>query len=170
LFLGIPKHRVPDVVATSGMTVDGWIPVNPKNLKTRFPGVYAIGDVTSVGTPKAGVFSEGAARVVAASLIAEQLGGEQPSAYTGAGSCYIEFGAERVGRNDVDFGACAWELTWTFAALVGDKQHLDQPPGPLVWSVVSLRTETALNVMLKINQYEDVTGSTCPNSGGKGYY
>ena len=36
-----------------------------------FHDVYAVGDVTSVGTPKAGVFSEGAARVVAASLIAD---------------------------------------------------------------------------------------------------
>ncbi len=103
LFLGIPKHRVPAVVAASGMTEDGWVPVNPKNLKTRFPGVYAIGDVTSVGTPKAGVFSEGAARVVAASLIAELQGSEQPSAYDGAGSCYIEFGRDLVGRVDVDF-------------------------------------------------------------------
>jgi sulfide:quinone oxidoreductase len=103
LFLGIPKHRVPEVVAASGMTVDGWIPVDPKNLKTRFPGVYAVGDVTSVGTPKAGVFSEGAARVAAASLLAELQGGEKPSAYTGAGSCYVEFGGGRVGRVDVDF-------------------------------------------------------------------
>jgi sulfide:quinone oxidoreductase len=103
LFLGIPRHRVPAVVAASGMTVNGWIPVDPKNLKTRFPGVYAIGDVTSVGTPKAGVFAEGAARVVAASLIAELQGGEMPPAYDGKGSCYIEFGAGRVGRVDVDF-------------------------------------------------------------------
>ena len=103
LFLGVPKHRVPDVVAASGMTEDGWIPVNPKTLETRFPGVYAVGDVTSVGTPKAGVFSEGAARVVAASLIAELQGGERPSAYAGAGSCYVEFGAGRVGRVDVQF-------------------------------------------------------------------
>src|SRR3990170_3221053 len=76
LFLGVPKHRVPDVVAASGMTEDGGIPVNPKNLKTRFPGVYAVGDVTSVGTPKAGVFAAGAARVVAASLVAEFQGKE----------------------------------------------------------------------------------------------
>jgi sulfide:quinone oxidoreductase len=103
LFLGIPRHRVPDVVAASGMTENGWIPVNPKNLETRFPGVYAIGDVTSVGTPKAGVFSEGAARVVAASLIANLQGSEQPLPYAGAGSCYVEFGRERVGRIDVDF-------------------------------------------------------------------
>ena len=103
LFLGVPKHRVPSVVAASGMTEDGWIPVDPKNLKTRFPGVYAVGDVTSVGTPKASVFSEGAARIVAASLIAEVRGGEQPSPYGGAGSCYIEFGGDRVGRVDVAF-------------------------------------------------------------------
>ena len=126
LVLGVPKHRVPGVVAASGMTEDGWIPVNPKNLETRFPGVYAIGDVTSVGTPKAGVFSEGAARVVAASLIAELQGGEQPSAYAGAGSCYIEFGIDRVGRVDVDF-LSGPSPTGSFiepsAALVGEKQH-----------------------------------------------
>jgi sulfide:quinone oxidoreductase len=103
LFLGIPKHRVPDVVAASGMTEDGWIPVSPLTLETRFPGVYAVGDVTSVGTPKAGVFSEGAARVVAARLIAEIQAGEQPKGYDGRGSCYVEFGAGRVGRVDVQF-------------------------------------------------------------------
>ena len=103
LFLGIPKHRVPDVVVASGMTEKGWVPVNPKTLATKFPGVYAVGDVTSVGTPKAGVFAEGAARVVAQSLIADIKGGDRPSAYAGAGSCYVEFGANRVGRVDVDF-------------------------------------------------------------------
>ena len=103
LFLGIPKHRVPDVVAESGMTEDGWIPVDSKTLKTRFPGVYAVGDVTSVEAPKAGVFAEGAARVVAAALIANVKGGEEPSPYSGAGSCYVEFGGGKVGRVDVDF-------------------------------------------------------------------
>jgi sulfide:quinone oxidoreductase len=103
LLLGIPRHRVPAVVATSGMTVNGWIPVDPATLKTRFPGVYAIGDVTSVGTPKAGVFAEGAAQVVAAALFAEIQGGEMPPAYDGKGTCYIEFGAGRVGRVAVDF-------------------------------------------------------------------
>jgi len=126
LFLGIPKHRVPAVVAASGMTENGWIPVNSKNLKTRFPGVYAIGDVTSVGTPKAGVFSEGAARVVAASLITELQGGEQPPAYAGAGSCYIEFGGGRVGRVDVDFlsgPAPTGSFGEPSVALVADKEH-----------------------------------------------
>ena len=125
LFLGIPKHRVPDVVAGSGMTENGWIPVDWKNLKTWFPHVYAIGDVTSVGGPKAGVFAEGAARVAAASIIAEVKGGVQPSAYTGAGSCYVEFGLDRVGRVDVDFFSGP-SPTGSFmepsVALVGEKQ------------------------------------------------
>ena len=103
LFLGIPKHRVPEVVAASGMTEDGWIPVDRKTLKTRFAGVYAIGDVTSVGTAKSGVFAEGAARVVAETLIADCKGGAQPAAYAGAGSCYVEFGDKQIGRVDVNF-------------------------------------------------------------------
>jgi sulfide:quinone oxidoreductase len=103
LFLGIPKHRVPDVVAASGMTEDGWIPVNPLTLETRFPGVYAVGDVTSVGTPKAGVFSEGAARVVAKEIIASIEKGDQPDGYDGRGFCYIEFGGGQVGSVEVQF-------------------------------------------------------------------
>jgi hypothetical protein len=74
-----------------------------RTLATRFPGVYAVGDVNGVGTPKAGVFAEGAARAVAAAIIAQLRGGEPPAAYEGAGSCYIEFGDERVGRVDVNF-------------------------------------------------------------------
>jgi sulfide:quinone oxidoreductase len=66
--------------------------------------VYAIGDVTSVGTtPKAGVFAEGAAKVAAASILAEHERGDKPAAYKGAGTCYIEFGGARVGKVDVDF-------------------------------------------------------------------
>jgi sulfide:quinone oxidoreductase len=75
----------------------------PATMATPFPGVYAVGDVATIGVPKAGVFSEGAARVVAASLIAALRGGEQPGPYDGLGSCYIEFGGGRVGRVDVDF-------------------------------------------------------------------
>ena len=103
LLLGVPVHRVPDVVASSGMAVDGWIPVDPGTLETRFPDVYAVGDVTSVGTPKAGMFAEGAARVVADELIAKTRGSGGTARYDGKGSCYIEFGGGEVGRVDVDF-------------------------------------------------------------------
>jgi len=104
LFLGVPKHRAAAVVIASGMT-DGepYVPVEPRTLRTRHPDVYAIGDVALVGVPKAGVFAEGAARVVAEQLIAQERSGRQPDGYDGRGSCYIEFGSGRVGRVDVDF-------------------------------------------------------------------
>ena len=126
LFLGVPKHRAPDVVIASGMTEDGYVPVNPRTLETRFPGVYAVGDVATVGVPKAGVFSEGAARVVAESLIARVRDDGQPGGYQGLGSCYIEFGGGRVGRVDVDFFSGS-KPTGTFqepsVALVAEKEH-----------------------------------------------
>ena len=147
LFLGVPKHRAPDVVVASGMTVDGYVPVNPETLETSFPGVYAVGDVAAIGVPKAGVFAEGAARIVAASLIAGLRGGRQPGAYDGRGSCYIEFGFGRVGRVDVDFFSGP-SPTGTFhepsAALVIEKDRLRlQPPGPLVRTLSRVRAPTS---------------------------
>jgi sulfide:quinone oxidoreductase len=126
LFLGVPKHRAPDVVIASGLTEGGYVPVDSATLQTRFPGVYAVGDVATAGVPKAGVFAEGAARVVARNLIAEWGGGERPGPYDGRGSCYIEFGAGRVGRVDIDF-LSGPEKTGTFNApstdLVAEKGH-----------------------------------------------
>jgi sulfide:quinone oxidoreductase len=126
LFLGVPRHRAPDVVLESGLAEDGYIPVSSATLQTRFPGVYAVGDVTTAGVPKAGVFAEGAARVVAASLIATIRGGEQPPPYDGIGICYIEFGAGRVGRVEVDF-LSGPSPTGTYGepseALAADKQR-----------------------------------------------
>jgi sulfide:quinone oxidoreductase len=126
LFMGVPKHRAPDVVLASGMAEEGYVPVDPRTLQTRYPGVYAVGDVATIGVPKAGVFAEGAARVVAASLIASLRRGEQPGAYDGLGSCYIEFGGGRVGRVDVDF-LSGPKPTGTFQepsdALVAEKRH-----------------------------------------------
>jgi sulfide:quinone oxidoreductase len=126
LFLGVPKHRAPDVVLESGMAEDGYVPVDSRTLQTRFPNVYAVGDVATVGVPKAGVFSEGEARVVAASLVAQLQGREGPGVYDGRGACYVEFGAGRVGRVDVDF-LSGPKPTGTFQepsnALVAEKQH-----------------------------------------------
>ena len=103
LFLGVPKHRAPDVVLASGLAEDGYIPVSPQTVATRFPGVYAIGDVATAGVPKAGVFAEAAARVLAKTLLAILHGADPPPPFDGRASCYIEFGAGRVGRVDIDF-------------------------------------------------------------------
>ncbi len=113
LFLGIPVHRAPAVVEASGMTEDGWIPVDQGTLATRFPGVYAVGDVTSVGTPKAGVFAERAARVLADQLIARIRGAAEPPGFDGTGACWIEFGDHEGARIDVDFFSTPGQpITW----------------------------------------------------------
>jgi sulfide:quinone oxidoreductase len=103
LFLGIPVHRAPTVVEESGMTVDGWVPVDSLTLETAFPGVYAVGDVTSVGTPKAGMFSEGQAVVVADQIGALIRGTTTSARYGGRGTCYLNFGNDEVARVDVTF-------------------------------------------------------------------
>jgi sulfide:quinone oxidoreductase len=126
LFLGVPVHRVPQVVVESGLAAHpyDWVPVHKPTLETKFPGVYAVGDVNGVGTPKAGVFAEGSARVVAATIIAKLQGSALPDAYKGQGSCYVEFGHDQVGRVDVDF-LSGPKPTGTFqvpsAALVAEK-------------------------------------------------
>lgn len=103
LFLGVPVHRAPAVVEESGLAVDGWVPVDPLTLETGFPGVFAVGDVTSVGTPKAGVFAEGQAAVVADRILASLRADGVSAQYGGNGMCYVEFGTGRVGRVDVTF-------------------------------------------------------------------
>jgi sulfide:quinone oxidoreductase len=116
LFLGVPVHRAPGVVTASALAEEGWIPVDRATLATRFPGVYAVGDVTSVGTPKAGVFAERAARVVADQLIARIRGDTLPPGYDGTGSCWIELGGHQVGRVDVDFFFTPGQPTGTYTA------------------------------------------------------
>ena len=105
LFIGIPVHRVPEVVTRSGLAPDGWVPVDQTNLATRFAGVYALGDVASGArtVAKAGIFAEAAARVVAADIAARLRDREPPPPYQGDGPCYIEFGDGLVGKAEINF-------------------------------------------------------------------
>jgi len=127
LFLGVPAIRAPKMLEDSGMTEDGYVPVKPRTLETRFPGVYAVGDCARQGTPKAGVFAEGAARAVARALIARLRNEAVPLTHAGTGSCYIEFGAGRIGRVDVDFFSNPDHPIGTYyepsVALRADKEH-----------------------------------------------
>jgi sulfide:quinone oxidoreductase len=103
LFVGVPVHRVPEVVALSGLADEGWVPVDRANLATSFPGVYALGDCTGLPMAKAGVFAESAARVVADDIIASVRGGEPPKPYEGVGSCFLEFGGGQVAKVEANF-------------------------------------------------------------------
>jgi len=127
LFLGVPAIRAPKILEDSGITEDKYVPVKPKTLETRFPDVYAIGDCARQGTPKAGVFAEGAARAVATALIARLRNQDPPVTHKGTGSCYIEFGGGRIARVDVDFFSNPDGPTGTYyepsVALRADKEH-----------------------------------------------
>jgi sulfide:quinone oxidoreductase len=105
LFVGIPIHRAPDPLAASGLAVNGWVPVDQTNLRTPFERVYALGDVcTGPRTvPKAGIFAESAALVVAGDIAASITGGASPEPYGGSGVCYAEFGDGLVSKVEVDF-------------------------------------------------------------------
>jgi sulfide:quinone oxidoreductase len=103
LFIGIPLHRVPAVVAASGLAPNGWITVEKTNLATQFDGVYAIGDVAAAYTAKAGVFAERAAAVVADDITARLRRTPPPPPYDGAGDCFIEFGRGEVAKVHANF-------------------------------------------------------------------
>lgn len=103
LFMGIPVHCAPPVVVESGLTVDGWIPVDHTTFATRFPGVFAVGDITSAPVPRAGVIAEGEAGTAADVIIASIRSGEDPPPYPGNVTCFIETGGNNVARVDLNF-------------------------------------------------------------------
>jgi sulfide:quinone oxidoreductase len=103
LFVGVPIHRVPDVVSESGLAPEGWVAVDRDTLMTPFPDVYAIGDVVAIPMAKAGVFAENAAAVVAQNIEARLRGSAPERRYEGEGSCYIEFGGGRVAKVEANF-------------------------------------------------------------------
>jgi sulfide:quinone oxidoreductase len=109
LLIGVPPHVAPAVVREAGLVdATGWVAVDPLTLRTRFPGVYAIGDVTAVRLrngmmlPKAGVFAEAEARVVAEAIAAEAAGQPDTPGFDGRGHCYVEVGdgLAALGRGD----------------------------------------------------------------------
>ena len=112
LLLGVPPHRAPEVVVAAGLTgPSGWAGVDARTLETRFPGVYAIGDVTTIPLangmplPKAGVFAHREGEVVAA-RISDTFAGREPTAtFTGEGMCFLETGHGRATVVEGDFFA-----------------------------------------------------------------
>ena len=112
LLVYVPPHRAPAVVREAGLApVGGWVSVNRATFATRFPGVFAIGDVTTVPLamgkplPKAGVFAHAQAEVVAANLVAEWTGRTTRRAFDGHGRCFLETGDGRAGLGSGDFYA-----------------------------------------------------------------
>lgn len=104
LLIYVPPHRSPAVVRRAGLAPEGgWVGVNRSSLETGVPGVYAIGDVTTVPLamgkplPKAGVFAHRQAEVVAANIVSGWKGTHSRRAFDGQGECFVETGDGRAG-------------------------------------------------------------------------
>ncbi len=121
LIAGVPPHRAPPLLTEAGLTdATGYVPVHPQTLQiladpdtleVAHDRVYAIGDVASIRLlnsmllPKAGVFAEGEAQVVAAAIAADIEGASAPRGYKGDGFCYIEVGDGLAAYGAGDFYA-----------------------------------------------------------------
>ena len=108
----VPPHRAPRVVRESALAGEtGWISVDRHTLETRFPNVYAIGDVVSIPLklgkplPKAGVFAHGEAEVVAKNIAATIAGEDAVARFNGHGECFVEIGDGKAGFGGGDFYA-----------------------------------------------------------------
>ncbi len=109
----LPPHRAPKVVREAGMCGEsGWVPVDRGTLETKFPGVYAIGDVTgimltSIGKPlpKAGVFAHNQAEVVAHNIVRAITGKGEQRRFSGDGECFVETGDGRAAFGSGNFYA-----------------------------------------------------------------
>lgn len=103
LLLGVPPHRAPEVARTSGLAAEtGFLPVDPTTLATSADGVFAVGDITAIPIaggkllPKAGVFAEAEAEVVATNIAAELTGRQADATFDGRGACFVELGDGRA--------------------------------------------------------------------------
>lgn len=105
----VPPH-VPTVAARStGLGAAGWIPVDSHRLSTHVDSVWAIGDATVLtlpngkSLPKAAVFAELQAQVVAGG-VARYLGYDAPEKlFTGEGACYVETGDGLAAKGEGNF-------------------------------------------------------------------
>lgn len=114
LLIGIPPHKVPEVIRNSGLMKQGqnWINVDKFSLKTDYGNVFAIGDVTeikvneNIAIPKAGVFAEAQAKVVSQQIINEIKNDKNKQSspqFDGKGFCFMEVGNKKAGYVDADF-------------------------------------------------------------------
>jgi sulfide:quinone oxidoreductase len=108
----VPPHRAPAVVRGAGLTNEsGWIPVDRHTLQTKYPQVYALGDVVSIPLklgkplPKAGVFAHAEAEVVARNIARAITGKGKPASFDGEGGCFIETGYGKAGFGKGSFFA-----------------------------------------------------------------
>jgi sulfide:quinone oxidoreductase len=109
LLIVTPPHQMPTVIRKCEITKDwDWIRVDKFTLKTMYDNVFAIGDVTEivlggmVTIPKAGIFAEAQAKVVAQEIIDQITNTKTNSKFDGKGFCFMEVGSNEAGYIEVD--------------------------------------------------------------------
>ncbi|WP_340102461.1 NAD(P)/FAD-dependent oxidoreductase [Rhodohalobacter sp. 8-1] len=104
-----PEHIAPAVLSEAGLTEDsGWVEPNPDTLETKFDNVYVIGDVIELSgeknqpMPKAGIFAQHQAEVVAHN-IARKISGKSPDRTFKYKGSYILDSGNRADKISGDF-------------------------------------------------------------------
>lgn len=113
LLIAVPPHRPPPFLRETPNLTDeaGFILVDKRTLATPLADVYAVGDAAKVTTstgafiPRAGIFAEAQAKVVARNLATDVAGGRELARFDGTGYCFLETGGGRALRVDGDFFA-----------------------------------------------------------------
>jgi sulfide:quinone oxidoreductase len=108
VLVGIPPHRAPEVVRSTGLAEGDWVAVDRSTMRTRFANVFAIGDVTEIkvgamAVPKAGIFAEEQGKVAARQIMDEISGRPATAVFAGQGYCFMEDGNRRAGYLEADF-------------------------------------------------------------------
>jgi sulfide:quinone oxidoreductase len=121
LLVFIPPHE-------PAVTLDGsgWISVDATTMQTEFPGIFAIGDTTTITSPsgrplpKAAVFAKNGAKAAAANALHYLGKTDTDTALSGEGYCYVDTGSGESALGQGNF------FTMPHPAI-----HLSAPSGKL---------------------------------------
>lgn len=111
LLITVPPHKVPLVAVDCGLAQPGKFIEVDRTCRTKFDGVYAIGDVNQImvtdkiAVPKAGIFAEGEGVAVARNIISRIKKEAEVAAFDGQGGCFLETGKNTAGYIRVDMYA-----------------------------------------------------------------
>ena len=137
LLLYVPPHKAPAVVREAGLlAASGWVAANRSTFETTVDGIWAIGDVVGIPLamgkplPKAGVFAQAQAEVVADNIASVWAGGAAQRTFDGMGKCFLETGDGKAG-----YGA------GNFYAEPTPQVALHQPSRPLHWGRMLLERQ-----------------------------
>lgn len=104
LLIFVPPHQGAKAVRDSALGNEaGWIPVEPKTLRTKYDKLFALGDgafiilASGKPLPKAGVFAHFEAEVVTENIAREIKGLPADKEYDGRASCFLEIGFGKAG-------------------------------------------------------------------------